>query len=67
MVQNINPLRAFNDKKAKEFDLGVEKEGVDYLIKMNEEVNAFVKQNGLKTKDYKKFSEEQRNGKKSKG
>ena len=67
MAKDINPLKAYSDKKAEEFDLGVEKEGVDYLIKMNEEVNAFVKQNCLKTKDYKKFSEEQRNGKKSKG
>ena len=64
MAKYINPLKAYSDKIDREIDLGVRQQGVEYLIKMNEEVNKIVKQNGLKTKDYKKMREEQQNGNK---
>ena len=44
MLKNINPLKSYSDKKAKEFNEGVKSGGVEYLVKMNEEVNIIVKQ-----------------------
>lgn len=65
MAKDINPLRSYSDKKAKEFNDGVQEQGVEYLIKMNNENNAVIMQKGLKSKDYKKVREGQ-NGNKDK-
>ena len=66
MAKDINPLKSYSDKKAKEFNEGVKSGGVEYLVKMNEELNTIVKQKGLKTKDYKIVRKEQYNGNKDK-
>lgn len=60
-MEDINPLKFNSEKKANEFNAGVEKYGADYLIKLNEEVNNMYKQRGVKTADYKKVKEELEN------
>lgn len=62
MAEYINPLKAHSEQKAEELNQGVEKYGVEYLIKINEQVNAMYEQRGLKTVDCKKIREEQENG-----
>ena len=61
-MENINPLKAYSEQKANELNIGVEKYGVDYLIKINEEVNNMYKKKGIQTVDYKKVKEEQQDG-----
>lgn len=60
-MQDINPLKVSSKQKAEEFNLNVEKYGVDYLIRLNKEVNDMYKQKGVKTKDYKEVMEELEN------
>ena len=67
MAEYINPLRSYSNKKAKEFNEGVEQKGIEFLIEMNEKNNAFIKEHKLKSKDYKKFIEEQADGNKDSG
>ena len=62
MAEYINPLKTSSEQKAKEFNQGVEKYGVEYLIKINKGVNNYYKQHDIKTVDYKKIKEEQENG-----
>ena len=61
MAKDINPLKDYSEQRSKEFNDGVAKYGVEYLIKLNEEVNAVYEQKGVKTVDYKKIREEQTN------
>ena len=60
-MQDVNPLKVSSKQKAEEFNLNVEKYGVDYLIRLNKEVNDMYKQKGVKTKDYKEVMEELEN------
>ena len=60
-MQDVNPLKVSSKQKAEEFNLNVKKYGVDYLIRLNKEVNEMYKQNGVKTKDYKEVMEELEN------
>ena len=61
MTKDINSLKVRSQQKAEDLNIGVEKYGVDYLIKVNTEVNEMYKQKGFKTKDYKELMEEQQN------
>ena len=60
-MQDVNPLKVSSKQKAEEFNLNVEQYGVDYLIRLNKEVNDMYKQKGVKTKDYKEVMEELEN------
>ncbi|MFQ6723873.1 MAG: hypothetical protein ACLRFE_00880 [Clostridia bacterium] len=59
MQKRINRLYSSSAKKALEFEKGVELEGIEYLRKVNAEVNTFIKQNNIKAKDYVKVQKQQ--------
>ena len=52
MNEMTNHLQDSRDSKIKQFELGVATEGIEYLKKMNKQVNKRVKEMNLKTKNY---------------
>lgn len=59
MEEKINPLWENRDKKIQEFELGIARDGIEYLKKINKQINNRVKEKNFKTKSYIEMQKQQ--------
>lgn len=59
MEEKINPLWENRDKKIQEFELGITRDGIEYLKKINKQINNRVKEKNFKTKSYIEMQKQQ--------